>query len=654
MASWLDTIMSHNPVAGYRIDELTLGTMPDHLGNADGTHYSSPGPTLGIASPIESDSASNAAAGRVGFVAAANIPNMDGNHTWIVWVYNDGGLIARSGICRNGSWSSTSSNILGLSASNSVGTRFHINSAGYTELLSYGGGSLPVGWYMLMRVRNSNVGQLHVNGVLRAQTTSLPLASFAPYNADPGEYRIAEVGSGVGGFNVGAGTDEAWFFDDSLTEEDGRIIYESALNILPMRMYSNVLPSAVWYSQPAATPIHFSSLRHNFDEPILERISFFNNTSKTIGGSVEGSELRPKPRREIEIAYITRSDEERSALRAKLWAHQNKIWFVPIRQDFEQLASPLSSGVSTIPVSTQYKDYEVDSYVGIRELAEDGRILKSEVLQTDAVNPNDVHSTTSTVNSYSAFSSYVYPVRRGIISRTIPIRGHTDSVEGLIAVFELLPQDEAIIPNRITPWTPTLTYKGYEAHDPAVWQSHNWVDGREYDVERALARTDFETGIFEIDSDTPGAEEAFEYRMLLKGRDKIAQFLGWFYARGGSLNYLWIPSMQKDFNIIASEAGSVTVSGTNYSENFALAEARRDVAFVNLNNTMTLRRIVSFTGSPNETLNLSDGTPSLVNLRSMSLLKFCQMESDSIELAWVTDDLVQVAWRFKELLSTPA
>lgn len=652
MASWLDTILAHSPTAGYRIDELLGTVMNDAMGLAHGTFYSGPGPTLGIASPIESDASSSAAAGRVGFVDAANMPNMDGNHTWIVWSYNNGSN-AVAGIGRNGEWASTSSNVLGYSAADTASTRFHINSEAYTKsLLS---GTLSVGWHMLMRVRNANVGQLHVDGVLVDQATDLPLVSMAPYASDAGLYTVGNSSGPASLFYAGIGTDEAWLFGGvALTELQGRTIYESALNALLMHLYSNVLPSAVWYSQPDSTPIHLP-FRHNFDESFLERISFLNNNSKTLGGSVEGSEIRPMPRREIELAYIARSDEERRALRAKLWAHQSRIWFVPIRQDFEQLAAPLSSGVSTIPTVTQYKDYEVDSYVGIRELAEDGRILKSEILQVDAINPNDVHTFTSTVNSYSALSAYVYPVRRGIISRTIPIRGHTDSVEGLIAVFELLPQDEAIIPHRIVPWTPTLTYKGYDAHDPAFWQSHNWIDGREYEIERALARTDFETGIFELESDTPGAEEAFEYRMLLKGRDKIAQFLGWFYARGGSLTYLWIPSMQKDFEILSSAPFTVTVSALNYSENFALAEARRDLAFVNHDNTMSLRRITGFSGSPNEILTLeSPGVPVLTNLRSLSLLKFCQMESDSIELAWVTDDLVQVAWRFKELLSTPS
>src|SRR5262249_55936281 len=153
--------------------------------------------------------------------------------------------------------------------------------------------------------------------------------------------------------------------------------------------YSNVVPSAILYSDEELPPISFP-MRHNFVDSLIERISFFTNRSTTIGGSQEAGEGRPKPRREIEIAQLLRDDKERRRLRAKLWAGQNRKWFIPIREDFEQLAAPLSSGANSIPVTTQYKDYEVDSFVGLRELNDKGEIVKSEELEIQTVNPSSV------------------------------------------------------------------------------------------------------------------------------------------------------------------------------------------------------------------------------------------------------------------------
>lgn len=646
--SYVTTVQSKTPLFFGYLNELSGEVITDYSANGhDGTYY--PEAVRGHPSPIENDASSFSVNNRVGTTPC---PAPANGFQWGGWGYarSDGGGGAI--LCRNGQVG-TLGNHMAIDAGQ-VGVRLLTAGVPAGFALSY---TFPVldRFYRCMVARNGVHVELRVNGAVVDASDDFPDEEMdsSGYVVNASGWKIGVSGD-TGNLGAAYRTGPVEIYDYYPSLSDDLEIFLSALNRLPFHAYSNVLPSAVWYSQPDTTPVHFPSFRHNFEGAMLERISFLTNNSKTLGGSVEGSEMRPKPRREVEMNFLVRSDSERTAFRARLWAHQNRTWFVPIRQDFNQLTSSLSSGVQTIPTPTQYKDYEVDSWVGIRELDSIGNIVKSEVLKIDALNPNDVHTTTATANSYSAFLSYVYPVRRGIISRSLTVRGHTDAVEEIVLVFELLPQDEAVIPNRITPWTPTILYKEHEAHDPAVWQSHNWSDGRGYDIDRALSRIDFETGIFEIESDTPGAEETFEYRMLLKGRDKIAQFLGWFYARGGSLTYLWVPSMQKDFSIISAVGSDLTVLGTNYTENFALAEARRDVAFVYLDNTMELRRINGFSGSGNEVLTFeSPGIPSTSNLRSLSILKFCQMEGDSVELAWVTDDLVQVAWRFKELLSTP-
>lgn len=656
MSVYSTLIDSLNPVRWARCDELLHGVLNDSSTFAKhGTIE--PLAVLGQQSAIQTDPSSSSIAGPVGrFPAAAGgEADLKQNFTILWWQFYDAANPSGSAWCRRGQLGLTHSVQGGINNGN-IFADITLEGAGagdYFPLVS------PLTlvdqtWYFNAAVRNGNAGLLYVNADVNTLGDSRNDLTGADvdYNVDGTDWFLGRSVNTTA--FPSSRLDEVVFLNYALTALQITSVKDAALTALALHAYSNVLPSAVWYSQPNKIPVHFPSIRHNFGDPVLERVSFLTNNSKTVGGSIEGSEMMPKPRREIEINYLARSDEERREHRFKLWANQHKTWFLPIRQDFEQLTSSLSSGVQTIPVSTQYKDYEVNNWVGVRQIDDQGKIVKSEVLKVDAVNPNDVHTITATANSYPPFLSYAYPVRRGILSRSLPVRGHTDSVEETILVFELLPQDEAVVPNRITPWTPTILYKGYEAHDPAVWQSHNWVDGRNYDIDRELARIDFETGIFEVESDNPGAEEAFEYRMLLKGRDKIAQFLGWFYSRGGSLTYLWVPSMQKDFDVLSSTSNDITVSRLNYSENFALAEARRDLAFIYHDNTVALRRVLGFSGSPDETLDLGlSGSPTLLNLKSVSLLKFCQMESDSVELAWVTDDVVQVAWRFKELLSTP-
>lgn len=643
MASYEDTVNSFNPVAFFRLDELLGSVMVDSSGNARHGAYYGTG-TFGIASPIETDAGSSAISGAVGSVSALTVPDISSVFTWIVWGYS-GGVVGRVLICRNKDSGFSSANVLQFIGNATI----QANLANASSSWSLESAELPANtWFMAAVTKNANVMRLYVNAVLVAERIDLPVGSLAPYIDDDDLWAF---GRGVqSAAFASSGTDEVALFDTALSAANLLTIYESALNATFLRGHSNVIPSAVLYSTIEPDPIEFP-FRHNWSDPLIERISFRTNVSKARSGPQENSQVRPNPRREIEITQVMRDNSERRRLRAQLWANQNRKWFVPMLEDREQLTAPLAAGATVIPVSTLYKDYEVGSYIGLRQLNDAGVIVKSETLQIESLTNSSV-TTAVIANDYAAYLSSAYPVRRGLITPS-QIRGHTDAVEEVTITARLLAEDEAAVPNRITTWLPTLKYRDVEVFDPAVWQSHDWSDRREYDSQRQLDEIDFDSGIFGVESDTAGAEEVFTYRIVLKGREDIAAFLGWFYERAGALNYIWVASMQSDFDIISVLGSTITVSGTNYSDNFALAQPRRDLAFVYHDNTMQLRRVISFAGSDNETLTLGAAVPTLTNLRSLSLLKFCQLDADSLEIAKETDDVWVFAWRFRELLTTP-
>jgi hypothetical protein len=317
-----------------------------------------------------------------------------------------------------------------------------------------------------------------------------------------------------------------------------------------------------------------------------------------------------------------------------------------------EIINTLSSGASMIPVSTQYKDYEIGSFVQVRQLNEFGEITKSETIEIQTFDANSVTPLTTVANDYSGHVE-ACPARRGIIRISSP-RGHTAEVEDLTITARLLAQDEKTVPNRITPFAPAESYLDHEVFKESLWQSNDWSELREYEIERDLVDVDLESGIFGVESDTPGAQEAFSYRIWIKGRELNASFLGWFYERAGAANNLWVPSMQRDFEPLSIDSVDVTVKDHHYSDNYAGAQARRDIAFIYNDGSMVLRRVESFvTDGANEILTL-DGFPgTLTNLRSLSLLKFCRLDADTLEIAKRTDDLWIYAWRFRELLTTP-
>lgn len=499
-------------------------------------------------------------------------------------------------------------------------------------------------WFHVAAERVGNQLALYINGNLENTetiTSGLPTASGSnPFrvHSDPGFYHLHY--------------DEALFYTHANGGARYLAHYEAAINATLLNGDSNVVSSAVLYSDVEPTPVEFP-FRHNWSDSLIERISFRTNQSIARKGYSENGITRPKPRREIEISQVLRDNSERSRLRSALTAQQNRKWFVPILEDREQLTTTLSAGATTIPVTTQYKDYEVDSWAELRQLNNSGQIVKSEVVQISAVNANDIE-TTATVNSYDALLSTVSPARRARLSNSQSLRGHSGAVEDTTIFARLLAEDEKVVPNRITPWTPNLTYKSYEVYNPLTWQSNDWSEFRDYEVAREQETVDFDAGSFEDESDAIAAVEVFSYRMTLEGRDRQAALLGWFYARAGAARYLWVPTTQADFEIVSELSNTLTVTGHNYSDNFAVDEFRRDLAFVYHDNTMALRRITSVTaGVTDETLTLNTTVPTLTNLRSVSYLRFCQLDGDTLEIARVTDTKARFAWAFRELLASP-
>lgn len=644
MPTYEEEVLADLPVGYWRLDELAGPTIIDSSGNGfDGTYAATS--VFGQPSPIETDAASRAIGGVVGTVPApsSSLLNLLDNFTWEVWGFHDGSI--QHLLNRGGQFGLSGSIQIVLSTSQ-VLVQVSVNSVEYTLLYTLP--ALDTFYYFLV-TRNGAVLSLIVNDALVASRSDLTVDQVTYPNVNAA-WCLGRSTNTTTSF-ASVILDEPALYDYPLSQARALAHYEAAINQILLHGFSNVAPTAVLYSDFEPTPVSFP-WRHNWDTPLIERVSFRTNISRARTGAEEGGVVRSKPRRELEFVQVLKNNDERRRLRAQLWAHQNAKWFIPVRQDVELLSASLLSGGTTVPVTTTNKDYEVGGYIGLRQLADDGSITHWEYQLITAVNTLSVECTPLTYD-YATNKSHVYPARRALLDKSINIRGHAAEVEELTITARLLVEDESTIPNRITVWHPTIKYRDYEVFDPQVWQSNDWDDFREYVVDRDVTDIDFDAGVFGVESDTPGAAETFTYRMKLEGRDEIAAFLGWFYERAGSARYLWVPSMQEDFIRLGSPtADSITVEDTNYTDNYAVAEGRRDLAFVYNDLSMAFRRVLSSTDDP-ETLTLDAVVPSLTNLKFISLLKFCRLEADTLEIAWETNTKVTLVWRFRELTHSP-
>lgn len=644
MASFLDTAAALTPVFHFRWDELdTSEPMSDASANELHGEYFTDA-VLGLPSPIETDPSSFAAGGRIGrlLVAPSSLADVRGNYTRIIWgkyvTSADGVLMARNGQ-------------LGLNGSNFIAfnngdIQIAIAIGGNNYVLGYPESNLtPDTYYMIRETRNGTLVKLHVNEVLVDQVTVT--GSPIDIGLSDGWYFGRSQSANA---HFCSGADEGILYNYAITDPQGLELYESALNSLSLTGYSNVISSAILYSDIEPEPISFP-FRHNWNDDWIERISFATGVSTATKGYESANAQRIKPRREIEFVQVTRDDAERRMLRAKLNAHQSRKWLIPMLDDRERLATAINSGATTITTDTLYRDYEIGGRVGLRQLDATGAVIASEELLIGNLTDTEITTSTPTVNSYT--SPEVYPVRRAILESSIQPRGHTDAVEEVTILARLIAEDEKSTPHRIVEWTPATTYKSYEVFPFAQWPN-NWSELRDYSIDRQGEEVDYDLGSFTTESDSTAASETFSWRIILDTKQKQAEFLGWFYAQAGSLNYLWVPTMQRDFEVVSSASDDLTVKGHNYSENYSGSEFRRDIAFIYSDNSIVIRRIESSSISgANEILELDNSVPSLTNLRSVSYLLFCRLDNDTIERACATDTKARFAWLFREMLVSP-
>ena len=653
MATFQETVVALNPLRFWRGKELGVPTeVADYSGNDEPLPVTGAGLIFGQSSGVETDSEARSIYIPDGFANnIGDIPlpppelQFDGNFTIAAFIKHEeiGGsryILARGGVAggvstglhffTNGS--DTRELVGRIVTTDGVVETTHTVTAETAHLNDV--------WNFAVFRRNGAVIDVWINAVLVGQDS----ASTDPLLVDGNDDLVfGAAGNNLAPFKGWLA--ELIICDFAWTEAQMLEVYESAIASIFLRGRSDVVVSATLNSAFEPDPVSFP-FRHNWSEPLVERLSWRSAISTARTGAEEANAQRVKPRREVEFSQLLKSNTERRKFRALLWANQTNKWFIPLRQYTERLLAPLSSGATTTPIDTQHKDYEVDSWIGFRQLNDDGSIRHWEERAITGLNPLVHEATTSNYER----GAEVYPVKRAYLSSSQSLTGHTDTVEEATITARIL--DDEATPNRLTVWAPATKYRDHELFNPFLWPN-NWIESRDWEVERASDDVDFDTGIFAPEADTLSATESFSWRVLIEGYESIAQFLGWCYERRGAWRYLWVPSMQEDFKWLSRSGVNLTVEDTNYSDGFALGEPRRDLAFVYFDNTIILRRVAGFSGTVNETLELDESVPTFTNLRLICLLRFCRMDGDQIELTWHTNDTLEATWRFRDLTHSP-
>jgi hypothetical protein len=440
MATFEETVLALNPLLFWRCKDLVGPQITDYSGNDFHGTVVSGSALLGQQSGVETDPEARSVYLPGGF--ANNICELDptpapllftGNFTIACFVRHQLSSGSQYLLGRGGLANSTASGLHFFTSGSDTRTLQGriVTASGASAVTAETSYELDADHFVSF-TRNDTVLQLRVGGVLVGENA---LASNEPLEVDVSQ----DLVFGAAGNNLAplqGWASELIICDYAWTLAQDREVYESAINAVFITGVSNVVPTAVLYSGFPVDPASFP-FRWNWAELPIERLSFATDISTARTGAEEGNGLRVSPRREFEFTQVLRTNTERRRLRALLWSKQHQPWWVPVRQHAEQLVTPLSSGATTIPVSTLYRDYEVGGYVGLRQLNDAGDIIHwEERLITGLSGGVQCEATT---NDYAAYLSWAYPVRRALLTPAISPRGFTDSIEEVQLTARLLP-----------------------------------------------------------------------------------------------------------------------------------------------------------------------------------------------------------------------
>jgi hypothetical protein len=356
---------------------------------------------------------------------------------------------------------------------------------------------------------------------------------------------------------------------------------------------------------------------------------------KPTDGSTEFRRQRSAPRRQVEYQHLLYNEDLSRRFMAMAFAGRRRV--VQFEPDKVQVDVLLANATSAT-FDTRYRDFEVghyaliyaddDTYEHVTLTAvTDGGIEWAEPLSRDYVN------------------AWVKPARIARIPQSNQMDGETDTVGDVSTQYDYAEEDEPLAPRRIIPFVATQTYKSRELWDLREWQGHDYseIPRLEWAVDRSVL--DGNTGVVATKTYRWGAEQTQPWNMNLKGRTLIAKYIGWVYERAGQSNPFWMPTFRQDLRPLGSQGVQLRVSGHEYTDLYAPAGNRKDLAFVYFDNTVIARAIVSATvDSTNDLLELDAAVPTLVNLRWLCFLRRVVLASDDIEWAWETDDVVRTAF----------
>lgn len=384
----------------------------------------------------------------------------------------------------------------------------------------------------------------------------------------------------------------------------------------------------------------------DWSDDVIERLSWLTDVLPQPGGGEQRVQLREGARRTLEFGVKLLGDRERVLASHIIAAGAGEAMLLPQWLDAPWLTAKAEAGANSVNVHTT-ADHEI-AIGGQVALLDAGR-YETAVVQTLATGA--VGLTLPLASEWLA-GSRLAPLASAWLQPEGRMIYPFGSVCRMTLTWELDGEWAGV------PAAETADYRGY----PVLLPQTDWSEEVGDDLTRDLLVFDGQTGLRSRTLPTGLVTAQRVHRWTLKGRPAIAAFRAWLAARAGRLHPFWHPTNQADVlpvEAIGAAATTLVCEDRGLWRLFAGGQrpgavGRRDLMIVSTSGTRWYRRVtnaVQLSGGREQlTIDSALGTAlGSANVAMVSLMRLVRLASDTVEIAYQSDDTAKCALGLRSL-----
>ena len=385
----------------------------------------------------------------------------------------------------------------------------------------------------------------------------------------------------------------------------------------------------------------------NWRDAPTESLEWMTDVIDSYNGSEQRLSLRQFPRRALKYLFTMETKNKVSTFESYMFGWQAKVFALPVWTDLKPLAANVPVGSTTAAIYTAFQDYSVG---GMLIFWRDYQTW--EVLDIDSLTASAITFKKPTTMPWR-IGDRVAPARLARLGSTVQVsRPNASVAETTLDWFYEV--SGAICPNRLG----NSTWPQYQGLD-VLTLIPNGIDSEDV-FSCALETVDVGKGAWATYGHTDcGVPITRPYRWLLKSRQEIANFLAFLETRRGRHIPFWMPSWSQDMEsiqVVGPSDTTLLIKNIAYTQIMKLHPNRRDLVFYFSDNSAPMFRHITGCSDPSngtEVIAMDASLGKLVyprDFRGISFLNYVRLDSDSVEITWISASSAEVTFRVREVM----